>query len=217
ANLLVGNDRGAATLECTLTGPHLVAEHACLIAITGADFEPRVNGDPASMWTGLFLSQGDQLTFGGRRAGARAYVAVAGGISADRWLGSMSTNLMCARGGMHGRALVAGDALPVGELSGPVVAGRNLAAGMRPVYGERTLHVIAGPHFTRLQGESREALFSAGFSVSHDPTRMGYRLEGPRLDAPGEDLPSGAVDARAAQPAARAPPTPVLADPHTAG
>ena len=217
ANLLVGNDRGAATLECTLTGPHLVAEHACLIAITGADFEPRVNGDAAPMWTGLFLSQGDQLTFGGRRAGARAYVAVAGGISADRWLGSMSTNLMCARGGMHGRALVAGDALPVGELSGPVVAGRNLAAGMRPVYGERTLHAIAGPHFTRLQGESREALFSAGFSVSHDSNRMGYRLEGPRLDAPGEELLSFGVVAGAVQLPAGGQPILLMADHQTAG
>src|SRR5438309_11765723 len=68
ANLLVGNDRGAATLECTLAGPHLVAERACLVAITGADFEPRVNGDPAPMWTGLFLSPAAQLTFGGLRA-----------------------------------------------------------------------------------------------------------------------------------------------------
>src|SRR6266566_6607063 len=85
ANLIVGNDRSAATLECTLSGPHLVAERSCLVAITGADFEPRVNGVPAPMWTGVFLSPADQLTFGGRRSGARAYVAVAGGIAGERW------------------------------------------------------------------------------------------------------------------------------------
>ncbi len=217
ANLLVGNDRGAATLECTLSGPHLVAERACLVAITGADFEPRVNGEPAPMWTGLFLSPADQLTFGGRRAGARAYIAVAGGIAAERWLGSMSTNLMCARGGMQGRALVAGDLVSVGDVSGPTVAGRNLAAEMRPVYGERTLHAIAGPHFTRLRSESHEALFSAAFSVSHDSNRMGYRLEGPRLDAPGEELLSFGMVAGAVQLPAGGQPILLMADHQTAG
>ncbi|TMC81114.1 MAG: hypothetical protein E6J06_13545 [Chloroflexi bacterium] len=153
ANLIVGNDRTAATLECTLSGPHLVAERSCLVAITGADFEPRVNGVPAPMWTGLFLSPADELTFGGRRSGARAYVAVAGGIAGERWLGSMSTNLMCARGGMNGRALVAGDLISAGEASGPAVAGRNLAEALQPVYGERILRAIPGPHFARLPGQ----------------------------------------------------------------
>jgi hypothetical protein len=89
ANLLVGNDPGLATLECTLRGPALVAEQACLVAITGADLDPRVNGVPAPMWTSLLLSPGDRLTFGGRREGARTYVAVAGGFEAgsERELG----------------------------------------------------------------------------------------------------------------------------------
>src|SRR2546429_4541574 len=113
ANLLVGNERGAATLECTLSGPRMVAEQDCLIAITGADFEPRVNGARVPMWTRVSLAAGAELTFGGRRSGARSYVAVAGGVAGDRWLGSMSTNLMCARGGMHGRALIAGDVISV--------------------------------------------------------------------------------------------------------
>jgi len=217
ANLLVGNDRGAATLECTLSGPHLVAERACLIAITGADFEPRVNDVATPMWTGVFLSPGDHLTFGGRRAGARAYVAVAGGIAGERWLGSMSTNLMCARGGMQGRALVAGDVISVGEPSVAMVAGRSLAGDQQPVYAERTLHAIAGPHFARLQAESRDALFDAVFSVSHDSNRMGYRLEGPRLDAPGEELLSFGVVAGAVQLPAGGQPILLMADHQTAG
>src|ERR1700693_5503453 len=69
ANLLVGNDPGLATLECTLIGPSLVAGEACLVAITGADPDPRVNGVPAPAWTSLLLSPGDRLTFGGQRKG----------------------------------------------------------------------------------------------------------------------------------------------------
>ena len=90
ANLLVGNDRGHATLECTVSGPHLVAEQACLVAITGADLDPRINGEPAPMWTGFFMAASDRLTFGPRNTGARAYIAVSGGFEADRWLGSTS-------------------------------------------------------------------------------------------------------------------------------
>ncbi|GAC1645999.1 MAG: hypothetical protein NVS9B11_17560 [Candidatus Dormibacteraceae bacterium] len=70
ANLLVANDDGAATLECTLNGPELVALESCLIAISGADFDPRVNGRPIEMWAGIFLHEGDELTFAGRRSGA---------------------------------------------------------------------------------------------------------------------------------------------------
>src|SRR5262249_827934 len=63
ANLLVENDRTAATLECTWSGPNLVAERRCVVAITGADLEPRLNGTEAPMWTSLELDEGDELSF----------------------------------------------------------------------------------------------------------------------------------------------------------
>src|SRR3989442_4983975 len=104
ANLLVGNDRGAATLECTLTGPRLVALRQCLVAVAGADFDPRVNGEAVPMWTGIDLREGDEIGFAGRRTGARTYIAVAGGVVGDRWLGAMSSQLLAARRGMEWRA-----------------------------------------------------------------------------------------------------------------
>src|SRR4029077_19640464 len=146
ANLLVGNDPGQATLECTFTGPNLVAEHACVIAIAGADFDPQINGAAAPSWTGLFLAPGDRLTFGTPRAGARIYIAIAGGVEADRWLGSASTNILAARGGKEGRPLKAGDAISIAGVERKLsVAGRGMPEALRPVYGERTLHAIAGP------------------------------------------------------------------------
>ena len=218
ANLLVGNDPGLATLECTLRGPALVAEQACLVAITGADLDPRVNGVPAPMWTSLLLSPGDRLTFGGRREGARTYVAVAGGFEADRWLGSLSTNLMAGRGGMHGRALRAGDSLAIaGEAKKPPVAGRRVPEQLRPAYSDHTLYAIAGPHLKRLDLDSRAALFEASYQVSSRSDRIGYRLEGPRLAAAGEELLSFGLVAGAVQVPHGGQPMLLMADHQTVG
>jgi antagonist of KipI len=218
ANLLVGNDPGHATLECTLSGPELVAEQACLVAITGANFDPRVNGAPAPTWTSIFLGAGDRLTFGASRVGARTYVAVAGGFDADRWLGSLSTNLMATRGGMHGRALKSGDVLSVaGEPRKPAVSGRRLGEPLRPDYGDHTLHAIAGPHFKRLNPEGRGLLFEAPYRLSRDADRMAYRLEGPRLATSGEELLSFGLVSGAVQVPHSGQPILLMADHQTAG
>jgi biotin-dependent carboxylase-like uncharacterized protein len=218
ANLLVGNDPGLATLECTLTGPALVAEQTCLIAIAGADFDPRVNGDPAPPWTSLFLGRGDRLTFAGRRAGARMYIAVAGGFEADRWLGSLSTNLLAGRGGNKGRPLKAGDTLSVaGEARKPGVARRRVPEQLRPAYGDHTLHAIAGPHLKRLDPAGRRLLFQATYRVGRDSDRMGYRLEGPQLIATGDELLSFGLVAGAVQMPSSGQPILLMADHQTAG
>ena len=218
ANFLVGNEQGLATLECTLRGPTLIAEQACLIAITGADLDARVNGAPAPAWTSLLLGPGDRLTFAGRRQGARMYIAVAGGFEADRWLGSLSTNLMAGRGGMHGRPLRAGDQLTVAEEARKAAgAGRRVPEQLRPAYGDHTLHAVAGPHLKRLDPESRDVLFQASYKVSGDSDRMGYRLEGPRLALTGEELLSFGLVAGAVQVPPSGQPILLMADHQTAG
>jgi antagonist of KipI len=218
ANLLAGNDEGAATLECTLSGPELVALRPSLVAITGADFDPRVNGRPVPMWTGVFVSEGDVLSFAGRRWGARCYIAVNGAIAGDRWLGSMSTNLLLARGGLHGRRLAAGDVISVAGLqAAPAISGRHLAPHELPDYTTHTLAAIGGPHVTRLGAESRKALFGAAFHVSRDADRMGYRLEGPRLELSGDELLSFGLVFGALQVPRSGQPILLMADHGTAG
>lgn len=218
ANLIVGNERAAATLECTVIGPRLVATRACVVAVTGADFEVWVNREEVQMWTGIFLGEGDELSLGKRRSGARAYIAVAGGVAGDRWLGSLSTYAIAARGGMHGRALAAGDVITSGvELDEPVVSGRHVAPHMRPPYGDHALGVIPGPHLDRLSGKARAALFDSSFTVSPDSDRMGYRLDGARLDADGEELLSFGLVAGAVQLPAGGQPIVLMADHQTAG
>jgi antagonist of KipI len=218
ANLLVGNSASAATLECTLSGPQLVAEASCLVATTGADFDPHVNGKPVSTWTGVFLGRGDRLTFAGRRNGARAYIAVAGGIDGAGWLGSLSTNLMAARGGLHGRALRAGDVIDIaGEPNKPTISGRRMPEHLRPDYAERTLHAIAGPHFRRLDIDRRRLLFNAEFTVTKDSDRMGYRLDGPPLEMSGDEVLSFGLAAGAIQVPIGGQPILLMADHQTAG
>lgn len=218
ANLLVGNDRSAPTIECTLRGPRLAALSACVVAVTGGECELRLNGEEAPMWTGLVLAEGDELALGARRSGARPYIAVAGGIAGDRWLGSLSTNLMARRGGIEGRALVKGDVIR--SAFEPVVAppaGRRLPAERRLTYGDHTLRVIAGPHFDRLTPESKRAMTGSAFVVSPDSDRMGYRLSGPRLEAPGEELLSFGLVAGALQLPGGGAPILLMADHQTAG
>jgi antagonist of KipI len=218
ANLLVGNDPGSATLECLLGGLELVAEHACLIAITGADLDPKINGIAAPMWAGVFLGAGDRLTFGARRSGARAYLAVAGGIEGDRWFGSMSTYLLVARGGMHGRQLQAGDELRLAaEPARPSVSGRSLAQALRPDYSDHSLAAIAGPHVKRLDANGRHLLFNATFRVSRDADRMAYRFEGPKLEPAGDELLSFGLTAGAIQVPRSGQPILLMADHGTAG
>jgi antagonist of KipI len=218
ANLLAGNEEGAATLECTLSGPQLIALEPCVVAITGADFDPDVNDESVPMWTGIFLSEGDELSFAGRRSGARAYIAVSGGIEGDRWLGSLSTYLLAARGGMHGRLLTAGDVIAVaGRPGAPAISGRHLAQDLRPPYTDHTLRAIPGPHIKRLGIEGRKTLFGSPFKVSRDADRMAYRLEGRMLDASGDELLSFGLTSGAVQVPGSGLPILLMADHQTAG
>jgi antagonist of KipI len=218
ANLLVGNDPGQATLECTLSGPNLIAERACVIAITGAEFDPLVNSSAAPSWTGLFLGPGDRLTFGARRAGSRIYIAVAGGIEADRWLGSSSTNVLAGRGGKEGRPLRSGDTISIaaGQRS-PAVSGRALPNAFRPDYADHTLFAVAGPQVKRLSAESQGLLFGAPYRLSSNSDRMGYRLEGPLLATSGDELLSFGLVSGVVQVPRNGQPILLMADAQTAG
>jgi antagonist of KipI len=219
ANLLVGNPENAGALECTLTGPVLSAAAGSLIAVTGADFQPAVNNEPVPVWTSLFLAPGDQLSFKGRRWGARCYIALAGGIKAERWLSSVSTYLLVGRGGLQGRQLKKGDVLETAaEPPHPLVARRNLPVRLRPAYldGAR-LKAVPGPHLRLLSPRSRRALFGETYTVSREADRMGYRLEGPELELKGEELVSFGLAFGAVQVPNSGQPILLMADHQTAG
>ena len=111
ANMLVGNAVSAPTLEITLAGPTLRFDHATRIALCGAAFEADIDGEPFHGWRRADLPAGSVLRIGGCREGARAWLAIAGGIRVPEVLGSTSTDLRGGFGGIEGRALRAGDRL----------------------------------------------------------------------------------------------------------
>jgi antagonist of KipI len=219
ANLLVGNPEGAAGLECALAGPRLRALEACVLAVTGADFQPRLNGRPAPGWTGVFAAAGDELGFAGRRTGARGYIAVAGGLAGERWLGSAGTYLLAERGGHGGRPLRAGDVLRAcAPPSLPTVTGRHLPARDRPPYSpEPELAVVPGPHWGRLARAAQRAFLGEVWTVSRDADRMGYRLEGPELSIEGPELVSFGLTAGCVQVPPAGQPIVLMVDGQTAG
>jgi antagonist of KipI len=214
ANLLVGNPASDATLECTITGPTLVAERECAVAVTGSGLVPLVDGEERMPWRTLGVRAGRRLSFARSGRPGRTYLAVSGGFEGDRWLGSRSTYLLAARGGMSGRALKQGDLLAVAADRRPDEE-RILEAP--PDYSTRTLAVMAGPHIRRLDAESRRALFGEPFTVSVDSDRMGARLDGPSLAASGDEVLSFGLVAGAIQLPGSGRPIVLLADHQTAG
>ncbi len=104
ANLLVGNDEGAAGLEIVFLGPELEFTADATVAVTGATMTPKVNGEARDNWASFAVKKGDVLSFDFLKAGARAYLAVSGGIDVPVVLGSRSTYPLGALGGLQGQA-----------------------------------------------------------------------------------------------------------------
>ena len=171
ANRLLGNDPAMATLEVTLMGPQIRFETDTTFAVTGADFHLTLNDAPVEMNRAVEAASGAILKFGQRLRGARAYVAVAGGIDVPQTLGSRSTHVLTRLGGLDGRALKVGDALKKG--SGAILPeSKNCTRPLFLPEGGGQLRVI--PADDRLFAQ----LTAQRFRVSPQSDRMGYRLEG---------------------------------------
>ena len=199
ANGLVGNERGAAVLEITQTGPVLRALADLRLALCGGDLSPAVDGLPAPLWKTLTLCEGQTLTFGRRRSGARVYRAVAGGFQVPIVLDSRATFLRGRIGGFAGRRLEAGDVLE-GIPQCPLPGARGLRPADIPAYAlPAVLRVLPGPHLPAFTEPGRDTFFSATYSVSPLSDRQGYRLDGPAVahadvgDILSEAMPLGGV------------------------
>lgn len=185
ANRLVGNAAGAAAIEATIAGPELRFERRTAVAITGADLSPTLGGQGVPMDQPFPCPAGAVLRFGRRLRGARAYIAVAGGIDVPMVLGSRSAH---ALSGLGGRLLRAGDSLSVGAAP----AGAGIARPAAEDAPDRldspvTLRLRPGPQAASFAAEAFDILAGATFRLSSRSNRMGYRLEGASLPSlPGE-------------------------------
>ncbi|WP_281926783.1 biotin-dependent carboxyltransferase family protein [Roseibium album] len=179
ANMLVGNDEGAACLEAVFMGPELEFTEDTLIAITGAELPPKIDGEVRDTWTTLKVKKGQVLSFDYLRAGARAYIAVAGGIDTPANLGSRSTYAIGALGGVNGRAIQPGDVLPVGNASVTVLEGTTIPANLRRGPDKPAeLRVLPGLYAHRVSERSLDRFFQDTWKVASEADRMGYRFQG---------------------------------------
>lgn len=179
ANQLVGNPAGAAALECTLLGPELEFQQDALVAVSGAHMTPRLDGIEMHPDTAFSVKAGQVLRFDFPKAGARMYLAVAGGIDVPIVLGSRSTYALGGLGGFNGRRLVAGDELPVGMASGKGRAGASLPMALRQaIGGEITLRVVPGLYYERLSEAAAHSFFAETWTVGSEADRIGYRFKG---------------------------------------
>lgn len=180
ANLLVGNDEGAAGLELVFMGPELLFRDDALVAVTGAELPPKVDGAPQPTWTAFTVKAGQTLSFDYLRKGARAYLAVAGGIDVPVVLGSRSTYALGALGGFEGRKLAAGDVLPVGAPQRDVPAGRSLDASLRRngLEDPTMVRMLPGLYWHRITEQAQQGFFADTWKVAPEADRIGYRFKG---------------------------------------
>ncbi|NLY36100.1 MAG: biotin-dependent carboxyltransferase family protein [Tissierellia bacterium] len=181
ANLIVGNNKDAAVLECTYSGPEI--EFCCdeSICLTGADMDPKINGNPVQMWTSLLLRAGDKLTLKGAKNGLRSYIAFSRQLDVSLIMGSKSTYIRGKLGGLHGDKLSAGDEIGLGEKD-PNYVGSYLSKEHIPNYkSHANLRVVMGPQDDCFTEEALWTFLNSTYCISTDADRMGYRLDGPTI------------------------------------
>ena len=192
ANLLVGNGEDSAVLECTYMGPELRFDQPATVAVAGADLPPELNGEARPTWESFAVAAGDVLSFGFLRSGARAYLGVSGGFDVPVALGSRSTYALGALGGHEGRALAAGDELPIG-LADAAVPGRTVPEALRPGHPKhREIRVMMGLYDHRLTDGARRAFLDTEWRLTPVADRTGFRYRGAELEFRDREAPFGA-------------------------
>ena len=178
ANLLVGNKAGAAVLEAVFRGPELKFTEDAMVAVTGAELPPKVDGETRQTWTSFRVKKGQILSFDFLKKGARAYIAISGGIDVPVVLGSRSTYALGALGGFKGRKLEAGDKLPVAE-GRLVKEGRTIPEKLRPTVGSPAeLRMLPGLYWHRITEAAGKQFFEDIWKVANEADRIGYRFKG---------------------------------------
>jgi biotin-dependent carboxylase-like uncharacterized protein len=179
ANLLVGNPEGAAGLEAVFMGPELEFTEAATVAVCGADLPPKLDGEPQPTWTSFAVKAGQTLSFDYLKKGARAYIAVSGGIDVPVRLGSRSTYALGGLGGHEGRPLQAGDTLKFGQ-GRPAAAGRSVPEKLRrgPVGSPVELRMLPGLYWHRITEAAGKQFFADTWKVANEADRIGYRFKG---------------------------------------
>ena len=181
ANVLVENEPGAAALECQFLGPTLKFNSDRIIAITGADMSPKINGTPVPLWESLEVKKDQVLEMSFATVGARSYIAFSGGINTTPWLGSRSTFHKAGVGGIEGKAIQEGQIIPLNKSKS--VAGRKIKKNSIPVISTNkkwSVEVVKGPNDDWVDEKGHKMFLNSDWKVQSKSDRTGYRLDGPK-------------------------------------
>jgi antagonist of KipI len=200
ANILVGNALTEAIVEMHFPAGEFRFEENTLISLSGADFSASIDSQTVPLWKPVIVRKGSVLSFRHKREGCRCYLAVQGGFAVEPWLGSVSTNLKIAAGGLGGLPLRKGDRL---LLKGSKFLIQALAAmqvlpwraDVQTVYQHRNvIAFVEGKEWPWLTAESQQRILSQPFTTDPSSDRMGcYLLHEPLLLRYQEELLSSAV------------------------
>jgi biotin-dependent carboxylase-like uncharacterized protein len=170
-------------------------------------------------WISFRVRPGDELRMDVARSGCRSYLAVQGGIDVPEVLGSRSTYTRAGIGGFEGRALKPGDVLTAGSNFDVSVKPQRLEKKYVPKYGDSIeLRVMPGPQNDHFTAAGIDTFFASAFTISAEADRMGYRLDGPRIEHRGEpEIISDALALGSIQVPGHGRPIVLMADRQTTG
>ena len=182
ANILVGNKLDEAVFEMTFFGPTLKFNENLIIAITGSNMNPKINGELAPMYETIKVKKGDTLQFGKVKEGIRSYLAFGGSIDVPFVNGSKSTHIKTKMGGIEGRALKTKDEINIKKSKEKTM--RKIPEKYLPIFSHcNILRIVLGPQDDYFTEKGIHDLFrSGGYQVTKDFDRMGIRLKGTAIE-----------------------------------
>lgn len=219
ANVLVNNDVREAVIEFMLMGPTIRFTTSTYIAITGADFSPKINGESVRNYKAIKVKSGDVLEFGFAKGGVWGYIAFADKLAVEEVMGSRSTNTRTGIGGLHGRALEEGDVIEFREKNKylPNFEKRELEAENFG-YKTKEIRVILGLQQDAFTKKGIETFLNSTYKPTSECDRMGYRMEGPAIEhVDGADITSDGISLGAIQVPGSGTPIVMLTDRQTTG
>ena len=189
ANMLVGNESNEAVIEMHFPAPTIYFEKTAVIALFGADFSASINGKDVPINTTIIVAAKSTLSFDKYLTGARLYFAIQGGFSIEPWLDSYSTNIKAKSGGYYGRVLKKGDILHFkaeqflfASLPESSVIITQVNIDSKQLYNSSNIiRCVTGKDFEILIN-SKQAFIEKRFTINRQSDRMGYRLEGDKLE-----------------------------------
>ena len=182
ANILVGNKAGEAALECQFMGPTLKFKNDRIIAITGANMSPKLDGKTIPLWENIKVKANQILEMQFATIGARSYIAFSGGINSKPWLGSRSTFHKAGVGGINGKAIQVGQILPLRE--NKIISQRKIKKNAIPVMStdkKWSIEVVRGPNDDWIDEKGHKIFLNSKWKLQAKSDRTGYRLDGPKL------------------------------------